>query len=97
MLDSVLRVFGKDFDVDAFLKQYPLSIPAEPYSKGEPDLLGNPNIDSGFDALVSENVEIFEKNDSFFWQRTSRGRRVPKSSANEPQRCCAKNWGWIFF
>lgn len=57
MLDSVLRVFGKDFDVDAFLKQYPLSIPAEPYSKGEPDLLGNPNIDSGFDALVSERIE----------------------------------------
>lgn len=57
MLDSVLRVFGKDFDVEAFLQKHPISIPTEPYSKGEPDLLGNPNIDSGFDALISESLE----------------------------------------
>ncbi len=55
MLDSVLRVFGEEFDVDSFLNEYPIQAHTESFRKGEPDLLGNPNSESGFDALLSEN------------------------------------------
>lgn len=56
MIDSVLKVFGEKFDVESFLQNHPLSFDAEPYIKGEPDLLGSPNLESGFDALVSETA-----------------------------------------
>ncbi len=54
MLDAVLRVLGDEFDVGAFLQKHPLSVQVQPFLKGEPDILGNPNSDSGFDAIVSE-------------------------------------------
>lgn len=60
MLDSVLRVFGEEFDVESFLQQHKLSVPIESYKKGAPDILGNPNSDSGFDALLSENENTTE-------------------------------------
>lgn len=60
MLDSVLRVFGEDFDVKSFLQHNKLSVPVDSYNKGEPDILGSPNSDSGFDALLSENGNIVE-------------------------------------
>ncbi len=57
MLDSVLRVFGSEFDVESFLKSNSLNIEVDSYIKGMPDLLGSPNLDSGFDALISENTD----------------------------------------
>ncbi len=56
MLDSVLKVFGGEFDVVSFLQNHPLPFEVEPYQKGEPDLLGSPNLESGFDALISETL-----------------------------------------
>ena len=60
MLDSVLRVFGEDFDVKSFLQHNKLTVPVDSYNIGEPDILGSPNSDSGFDALLSENGNIVE-------------------------------------
>jgi len=54
MLDSVLKVFAGEFDVNSFLQSHQLPFEAEAYIKGEPDLLGSPNLESGFDALLSE-------------------------------------------
>ncbi|MDF1587663.1 MAG: hypothetical protein P1P93_00660 [Gammaproteobacteria bacterium] len=56
MIDSVLNVFGENFDVESFLQNHPLPFDAEPYIKGEPDLFGSPNLESGFDALISETA-----------------------------------------
>ncbi len=55
MIDTVLRVFGGQYDVNALLAEFGQGLQAEAFIQGEPDLFGNPNIDSGFDALVSEN------------------------------------------
>jgi len=55
MLDSVLRVYGEDFDVDSFLAQYAELEVAGAFRKGEQDMLGNPNEFSGFDVIVAEN------------------------------------------
>jgi hypothetical protein len=57
MLDSVLRVFGGEFDVESFLSKNALDIEVDSFIKGMPDLLGSPNLESGFDALISENTE----------------------------------------
>lgn len=54
MLDAVLRVFGNEFDVGTFLQKNSVSVQVQPFLKGEPDILGNPNSDSGFDAIISE-------------------------------------------
>ncbi len=61
MLDSVLRVFGEEFEVESFLKAHALSVPVETYKKGEEDILGNANVESGFDAFISENIDITEQ------------------------------------
>jgi len=37
MLDSVLRVYGEDFDVDSFLAQYAEIVVADAFRKGEQD------------------------------------------------------------
>ena len=58
MFDSVLRVYGENFDVDSFLASHALSVPLEIFRQGENDILGNPNPDSGFDALISENDDV---------------------------------------
>ncbi len=58
MFDTVLRVFADDFDVESFLASVDLGVPSEAFKKGENDVLGNPNPDSGFDALVSENEDL---------------------------------------
>ena len=55
MLDSVLRVYAEDFDVDLFLNQYSDLVVADAFRKGEQDMLGNPNAFSGFDVIVAEN------------------------------------------
>lgn len=60
MIDAVLRVFGEEFDVGAFLQKNPLSVQVEPFLKGEPDILGNPNSESGFDAILSEKQNTLE-------------------------------------
>lgn len=57
MLDSVLKVFGESFDVVSFLQNHSVAFDTEPYIKGEPDILGSPNLESGFDALISENPD----------------------------------------
>ena len=53
MLDSVLRVYAEDFDVDLFLNQYSDLVVADAFRKGEQDMLGNPNAFSGFDVIVA--------------------------------------------
>lgn len=58
MIDSVLRVFSDDFDVEQFLTQTSLSVPYQSYIKGQADLLGSPNLESGFDALISEAEDV---------------------------------------
>lgn len=60
MIDAVLRVFGEKFDVDVFLQKHPLSVQVEPFFKGSPDILGNPNNESGFDAILSEKQNPLE-------------------------------------
>jgi hypothetical protein len=60
MFDSVLRVSAEEFDVNSFLKNYTLAVPFETYQKGESDILGNPNSESGFDALISESENLDE-------------------------------------
>lgn len=57
MMDTVLKVFADNFDVVSFLEKNTLSFDIEPYIKGEPDLLGSPNLESGFDAIISENPD----------------------------------------
>jgi hypothetical protein len=57
LLDSVLRVFSSQFDVDDFLNTSPINVPVQIFRKGEPDLFGSPNLESGFDALLSEEVD----------------------------------------
>ncbi len=60
MFDSVLRVSAEEFDVNSFLERYTLAVHFEAYSKGENDILGNTNSESGFDALISENENLDE-------------------------------------
>jgi len=60
MFDSVLKVCAESFDVDSFLELHRLTVPYEAYRKGENDILGNPNLESGFDALISEHENIDE-------------------------------------
>jgi len=60
MFDSVLRVSSEKFDVNSFLERYTLAVPFETYRKGENDILGHPNSESGFDALISENESLDE-------------------------------------
>ena len=55
MLDSVLRVYSEEFDVDSFLAQYSDLVVADTFRKGEQDMLGNPNEFSGFDVILAEN------------------------------------------
>ena len=55
MLDSVLRVYGEQFDVDLFVKQYQDLVVSDSFKKGEKDMLGNPNPFSGFDVIVAES------------------------------------------
>ncbi len=55
MLDIVLRVYGEQFDVDAFVNQYPDLAVADSFKQGEPDMLGHPSPFSGFDVIVAEN------------------------------------------
>ncbi len=83
MIDSVLRVYGEEFDVDSFLVNNSLTIPFESYRKGDDDILGNPNMESGFDALLSENESVVDhlaevrnflsSNQSLFDQLQSKG------------------------
>ncbi len=54
-MDTVLRVYGEQFDVDVFLNQYPDLLVSDAFKKGEPDMLGNPSEFSGFDMIVAEN------------------------------------------
>lgn len=56
MLDSVLRVCGREFDVDSFLKEYPFQTIDGAYNKGEMSLRKKPHEDSGFGALISDDV-----------------------------------------
>lgn len=58
MFDTVLRISAEDFDVDSFLASVDFGVPVEAFKKGENDILGNPNPDSGFDALISENEDL---------------------------------------
>jgi hypothetical protein len=76
MIDTVLRVFGGQYDVNALLAEFCQGLQAESFIQGEPDLFGNPNVDSGFDVLVSENpapesnvndIRFFLKNNSILF------------------------------
>ena len=55
MLDAVLRVYGEEFEVDLFLKQFDGLAKSDLFNKGDPDMLGNPNEFSGFDLIVAES------------------------------------------
>ncbi|WP_370980286.1 hypothetical protein [Agaribacterium sp. ZY112] len=57
MLDSVLRVYGESFDVEAFLAQHPIDAHLEAYNIGDTDILGGACEHSGFDALISETAD----------------------------------------
>lgn len=54
-MDIVLRIYGEQFDVALFLKQFDGLAKSDLFNKGEPDMLGNPNEFSGFDLIVAEN------------------------------------------
>ncbi len=54
-MDIVLRVYGEEFDVALFLKQFDGLAKSDLFNKGEPDMLGNPNEFSGFDLIVAES------------------------------------------
>jgi len=54
-MDTVLRVYAEQFDVEQFLNQYPSLVMSDVFKKGEPDMLGNPNEFSGFDVIVAES------------------------------------------
>ncbi len=56
MLDSVLRVYGKEFDVDSFLNEYPIPTVNGVYHKGEMSLRKKVHEYSGFGVLLSENL-----------------------------------------
>ena len=54
-MDIVLRIYGEQFDVAQFLNQYQGLAISDSFRKGEPDMLGNSNVFSGFDMIVAEN------------------------------------------
>lgn len=60
MLDSIWRVGGNEFDVDSFLKKYPISIVDDVYHKGEMNVRKIPYKNSGFVATISENINSLE-------------------------------------
>lgn len=55
MLDTVLRVYSEQFDVNLFVNHYQNLVISDVFKKGEPDMFGNPNTYSGFDVIVAEN------------------------------------------
>ena len=56
MFDAVLHVSGGAYDVPALLERYDLNHHADLFLQGEPDLFGNPNVESGFDLLIAEGI-----------------------------------------
>lgn len=53
---TVLRIFGRDFEVDAFLRRYQALAPSAVWRMGEVRLGGRKNFDSGLSLAVEDGA-----------------------------------------
>jgi hypothetical protein len=58
---TVLRIFGRDFDVDAFVRRHQALAPVATWRIGEARLGGRKNVDSGLSLAVEDGASWIQR------------------------------------